>query len=57
MTDTDDQNADQTSNVYQPIAYTYDAPYQYRILANRAQRRKIARKARAIVRKRGKVSV
>ena len=57
MTETDNPNEDQARNVYQPIAYTSDAQTEYRILANRAQRRKMQRKARAIERKRGKASV
>jgi hypothetical protein len=45
MTDTDiNPRADQTSNLYQPVAFTSDAPTEWRPKPNRAQRREIERR-------------
>jgi len=45
MTDTDiNPQADQTSNTYQPVAFTSDAPTVWGPKPNRAQRREIERR-------------
>jgi hypothetical protein len=45
MTDIDiNPQADQTSNLYQPVAFTKGAPTEWRPKPNRAQRREIERR-------------
>jgi hypothetical protein len=45
MTDTDiNPQADQTSNLYQPVAVTKGAPTEWRPKPNRAQRREMYRR-------------
>jgi hypothetical protein len=56
MTDIDiNPRADQTRSTYQLAAFTSDAPTEYRILANRAQRRKMEREMRVFKLKQPKV--